>query len=472
MANVGVDIGTFHTVAVSLTNGEVTVPRASVPSIALKIGRTPFVGREAIRQIDLQGELIQAPKLLLGSDQIDRWLLNEIISKLARYANDDLGLGAHENTVVTVPPGWDLTQCDIMSDALKASFPTVRFFHEPVALLVAAWWLAPTHADPTYLAKLTRAREIIVCDWGAGTVDLSAIEVQGPNLNPEFRCIGEKTSAEWGGTRIARKSMVAYRDAGHTLPVDVERAAFFLQDAWATGQPLPFRLDGIDALVTRRRQNAAFATQANVDELLQRCSSRQNVLFVMHGGPLESTELRDEFRDALETIGIARDRQIHIGAEFVRGLADRPDNLRRETLVALGAAVFAERGRALPEYQYRLHLRDGAGQESNSVKLAVTQVTKGVQAVKPPYTGVDYAVEVQQLRSDEPTPIRKELALSVRDDAMVLYRIAESGVGYAEVEAAEARDIPAPKPFSDAVTARVRMPEKSTRFNVNFARGR
>ncbi len=167
---------------------------------------------------------------------------------------------------------------------------------------------------------------------------------------------------------------------------------------------------------------------------------------------LESPELREEVsRRTLESIGIARERQIHIGAEFVQGLRSKPKNLRREALVAFGASVFAERGRALPEYQYRLELRDAAGQVSSTLKLAVTHTTKGIQAVKPPYTGVDYSVDIQQIRGDEDTPARKELSIHVLGDALLLYRIAGAGVGLAEIVATELRDLPAPKEFTDAV---------------------
>ncbi len=36
MAHVGIDIGTFHTVAVSMNGGKIIVPTTSVPSTALR----------------------------------------------------------------------------------------------------------------------------------------------------------------------------------------------------------------------------------------------------------------------------------------------------------------------------------------------------------------------------------------------------------------------------------------------------
>ncbi len=470
MTHIGIDIGTFHSVAVGATSGQVAVPKRSVPSIALLARGGPIVGFDAEQQLDLGYTLIQAPKLLLDSREIERRTLGEVLRKLSLRAGEDLGLGTHHNTVATVPPGWNLEQCDLMSQALSPSFPRLTFFHEPIALLVAAWRLAPEHEDPSYYAKLSSFREVIVCDWGAGTVDLAAVSVSGTATEPVFRCVGEVTDATWGGTRIARSAVGEFRKAGRALPTDDERAVLYLQQFWSDRRPSPIPLEELTPFISKLRQNAAFSMQAEVSRLLRKFSDSANVLFVMHGGPLESDELRDQFRDALETIGIARERQMHVGSDFVNRLRPKAANLRRDALVALGAAVFAESGRTLPEYEYRLNLRDASGRMSSSVRLAVTPTTRGLQAVNPPFTGVDYSVEVQQVRDDTDTPLRKELAIFVRDEALLLYRISEAGVGFANIEAVEARNLPAPKPFADSKPASVKMPERSTRFQMNFRR--
>ena len=66
------------------------------------------------------------------------------------------------------------------------------------------------------------------------------------------------------------------------------------------------------------------------------------------------------------------------------------------------------------------------------------------------------------------TAISAELKLFVRKNAVVMYRIAEAGVGFAKIEASEAQDLPAPENFSDSRIEAVILPEKSTRFNVRY----
>lgn len=468
MLSLGIDIGTFHTLAVSVDGSTLTVPPRSVPSAALLAKPVPIVGYDAIQQLDLPYRLLQAPKLHMGTNDVEPGLLRGIIQRLAEQALKDLALHPDRPLVITVPPGWTLDQCTVLEDALMAVAPKVRFLHEPVALLVAAWYLARVHPDAGIRAKLSSFQEIVVCDWGAGTVDLAAVKTNGDLRRPEFLCVGEHTDRIWGGTSIARSAVEAYLGAGHILRTDSERTALLLQQQWAGMEASPVSLAGLEAFVSKRRQNAAFAIQSVTRQLLAKCTSPSRVLFVMHGGPLESTELRREFSEALETVGISRDRQVHIGNDFAEAVVPRVANLRRESLVALGAALFSAYGQALPEFEYRIKLRDGFGQISSSLRLAITPNTKGIQPINPPYTGVDYIVEVQQMSAGVETPMRKELALHVRENAVVLYRIADAGVGFARIEAVEARNLPTPKPFADAISATVVMPESSTRFQLDF----
>ena len=47
---VGIDLGTFHTVAVEASLGKLNFPLRSVPSIAMEVGKTLIVGVDALRQ--------------------------------------------------------------------------------------------------------------------------------------------------------------------------------------------------------------------------------------------------------------------------------------------------------------------------------------------------------------------------------------------------------------------------------------
>lgn len=142
---------------------------------------------------------------------------------------------------------------------------------------------------------------------------------------------------------------------------------------------------------------------------------------------------------------------------------------RRDVLVATGASLFAARGKALPEFEYEITLKDSSGRSSSSVRLARRHNLAGIQVITPPFSGVDYYVDVQQLRRDgTKTSIKTELSLHIRKDAVVMYRIREAGVGYALVEAIEAQNLPCPEPFPDACLDQRTLPEQSTRFSINL----
>lgn len=468
MTRVGVDIGTFHTLAVSLgSDGVLTIPPRSVPSIAL-LRRTPIVGFDAVSQLDLNLPLLQAPKLEMSSPTSDRQLLATVLGKLAAQSLDGVARDLDKPLTITVPPAWDLEKCELLSEALCSISRDLQFMHEPIALLVAAWYLAPRHPDQSYRAKLDNFREILVCDWGAGTVDLAAVSVNGAFESPEFRCIRSHTDRNWGGTSLARRAVDKLHASGTVLSDDKERIALYMQQEWAGTHTSPVPLAALAPLVSKQRQQAAVAIRMLVNDLIHHCSSPKKVLFIMHGGPLESAELRSELSDELESVGITTDRQIHLGNDFTKQLSHIACNLRRDSLVAAGAALYATCGKALPEFAYQINLRDSFRTQSSSLRLAITPHTKGIQAVTPPFTGVDYVVDVQQLRQEGSTPMKKELEIHCRQDAVLLYRVAAASVGYARIEVTEAKNLPTPIPFSDACRNAVTMPETSTRFQLDF----
>lgn len=473
MASIGIDLGTFHTLAVAVDRGNVLIPSSTVPSIALLGGPTPIVGLDAVQQLDLGRRLLQAPKLMLGREAEDAETLSEVMRKLAQQALTSIDVAPGSRVVITVPPRWDLARCDLLVAALATVGSERLFLHEPIALLIAAWYLAPRHRDPTFRAKLGSFREILVCDWGAGTVDLALVSCVGPFDRPTFQCRADATLVDWGGTSIARSSVAALRAAGGGIGLDPELAALLLQQHWAGAAASPVPLEDLHPFVLRGRQDAAIGVRCAVERVLLDRSTT-DTLCVMHGGPLESEELRSEFSRALAQLGISEDRQIHVGNEFCHQVADGPAHLRRESLVALGGALYLEHGRPLPEFQYEVALRDAMGRTGSSVTLAVSPTLRGVQVIEPPFTGVDYSVEVRQQRTLEaggvaPTGIAKELALHVRENAVLCYKIGAAGVGFARIEAQENRGgITVPRPYDDSRIAFVTMPESSTRFTLDL----
>lgn len=476
---IGIDAGTFHTVAVEFDDkGAIHLPRRSIPSIARRIGDKTLVGWEAKLQQGIKSELILAPKLRLANATKDRALLQEIIQQLVKQALEDLvGSGASKAAVVTVPPGWNFDQCEILKEAIQARIPSIQFIHEPVALTLAALHMAPQYqTDPRLIAKLDSSEHFLVCDWGAGTVDLALIGISRHGLQYEFSCLFEHTDTEHGGTAIARDVVQAFREenkGGTSIGQDEE--AYLLQAYWE-GEHLGRDFSGYAPFIESRLKAAATSIAKIISGVLQKLGSEEadNVLVVLHGGPLESSELRKLLKNSVNNLRDLDDnRFVHIGSDFAKQVPNKGIPWRRDVLVAFGASLFGQNGKALPEFEYEVLLKNARGESTSSVKLAIGPNLSGRQIIQPPFTDTDYYVEVRQLRKNSqgtltPTAVSKELAHYVRPGALLRYSVSEAGVGYACIEALEVTNTMSPKPFSDSKSAKIILPERSTRFLINM----
>ena len=473
---IGIDSGTFHTVSTFFDGDNVWIPERSILSIALRAGNTTMVGVDAISQMETAAfELIMAPKLKLSDIGVPDQLLQSILRKLVGQSLEDLGRRP-SNAVLTVPPGWTLGHCQILKDAIEPIASGIRFIHEPIALLIAAMYLSPKNeADPRIVAKLDGADSILICDWGAGTVDVALVKVDRKGHQYEFSCIGEFTEKLHGGTSIARGVIQDYeKSQGTGATANSEKMAYRLQEYWQGEGYRNLGFEMYEPLTRARRLLAAKTIGAKIKDLFDdlKIPNGAGILFLIHGGPLESPELRLFLEQSLvEVLEISSEQLLHIGNDFAGSLPYDQVPYRRDALVATGAALFAARGEALPEFEYEIALRDSFGQVSSSARLARSHNLEGIQVINPPYSGVDYFVDVQQLRGSAPdskTSIKTELRLHVRQDAVVMYRIREAGVGYVLLEAIEAQNQPAPKPFPDARSDQRQLPERSTRFSINL----
>ena len=465
---IGIDIGTFHTVATSVNEKIFCVPQKSIPSIALRSGNTPIVGNKAKHQLDISDdlELILAPKLLLNTDS-NQDFLQKIISKLAALALEDIECENNQfgTVVITVPPGWTLEQCQLLEEAVEQIGIKASFIHEPIALLIATMYLAPTGSEQLS-AKLENADLFLVCDWGAGTVDIALVRVVKKGFRYEFSCEGEFTDRNHGGTSLARDIVYEYDKS-----VDIDKMAYHLQSAWQ-GEEL-LELSHYKPITSKRREDAATVIAEKIENLFneKEIKNKASMVCLFHGGPLESEELRSFLKEKLsQSLGLSTGQFLHIGNQFSNSLPFDKVPWRRDVLVSAGASLFASRGEIFPEFKYEIALRDSFGNISNNrIPLEIRPNLEGIQAIKPPFTGCDYYVDVQQVRRDgTKTSQNKELSLYVRPDAVLRYRIREAGVGFALIEVTEAEDLPAPVPFSDARSECVRLPECSTRFSIDF----
>ena len=358
----------------------------------------------------------------------------------------------------------------------------VSFQHEPIALLIAAMHLARfNREDPSIIARLNNADPILVCDWGAGTVDIALVSVSRKDNQHQFACINEITELGHGGTAIAR---AVIEELNLDRSKNIEAEVYHLQTHWHGDGVKDFSAyDGYDHAVKLRRERAATEIGKKIGKLIKdsRIDKGSNMVCVLHGGPLESDQLRAFLQEQLtQSLGIEDQQFLHIGEKFCAALPEHEPAWRRDVLVAQGAALFASRGEAFPEFEYLVKLKDSFGQPCGSLRLARKYTLRGIQVVTPPFTGVDYFVEIEQARrtfaSDllgrtsqgQGTPIRAELGLYVRPNAVIMYRIREAGPGYSLIEALEAENLPAPVPFEDANIAKVRLPERSTRFSIEL----
>ncbi len=483
MAHIGLDLGTFHTVASLFDPAQRRIiPFESVPSVALRGTHPPIVGRE-VQQA--RGALMLAPKLRLRDKGEDRRFLQSVLKRLAEQAIGPLYM-PDGRMALTVPPGWTVDECDVVAQSVEDYGQPVTFIHEPAALLIAAAHLAEHYENASPLLTLLRMPgHVIVCDWGAGTVDLSIVSTKWDG-SYEFRCKAENTLRGHGGVDVAREVVDLLFEAPSPDPRPEDRLGldFKLQTGWEDGLRAGdilrhnAEVAGVEQLERRvaevRRRHVSAVAQ-EIATVWQSAGLPQdaNPVVLLHGGPLEATELRNALLGDLARSGVRPDRVYSLGSEYCGGLRPGAKPWRRDTLVSVGASLFAALGEALPEYGYEISLPDAGGNCADAVRLLRGAALAGRVAVEPKHTGLDYLAKVQQIRYDwdartsQPTPIQKELGLYVRDEALVVYEIAEVGAGYACVEAYEAARTMTPRRLADAKSDSVKMPEKSTRFRID-----
>jgi hypothetical protein len=478
LQGVGIDLGTFHSVATFATNNNFgRIPKTSIRSISVRYAGDLYVGNEAIEYVDFKGsELILAPKLELKKSNYDDNELQKIIGKLAektlsdlKKVNADFNSG---NVVITVPPAWTFQDCKILQEAVEERSDGeihVRFIHEPIALLISTIYLAQKY-DKLLLGKLESADLFLVCDWGAGTVDIALVKVLAKGKTREFSCLGQFTNDEFGGTSIAKNAVEK-----HGKDKEIDRISYHLQEYWQGEEFASIDFNSYESVVTECRQLAANTITEQIETLLNDKGIKKynSIKCLLHGGPLESKELRSFLQKALnEKLNFSTNQFEHIGNDFAENLPFDKTPWRRDVLVSTGASLFALKGKCLPEFEYEIELKDDRGQASSSVFLAYGSNCFGKRTFTPPRTNEDYSVDVYQTRNLDGkrirTTIKSELHIGVRSRAVLQYQIQEAGAGYVDISVTEAKDGMEAIPFTDARRDSVRLPEHSTRFSIDF----
>lgn len=491
----GLDVGTWRTAAVGVApDGRLHLPQTSVSgrvelhSIRSWACLDPLIVGQELSPEDLRpsliANLVTSPKLELRTADTERAaLLEKAIRALAHQV-----IGDHlfptidgEEVVASVPPGWDLRQCRLMARALAETATRHRFFHEPVAVLVALRWIAQQlgqHGDVgpvlPFLGSLRKRPVVLVIDWGAGTIDLAVVETKPLSDGVLYQCLFDCTIEGHGGARMAED--VAFELARRGSPVselDASVHAVLLQSAWEDpGRDYAGLLERDDlAQATRlRRSEASAVVVEKVTEAMLALQLRAgDVSIVQFGGPLESAECRHLLEGQLRrSCGFNGEQFFSASSEFLeecRRSTNGVVNVSRDAVVAIGACVFGELGRAEPEFDYLITPRDGQNRDSAPLVVSRRNGQRGTKVVCPEYTGVDYSVRVSQQRNGQDTALADELSLYVRPGAVVRYELSAS-VGAAHLRCSEAQKMPVPEPFSDSIVVEVAIPERSTRFTI------
>lgn len=191
---VGIDFGTTNSLAAlvvrgqmrSLVNKQDNLPH---PSVVWYRGTDVIVGRDARRHLDTmhggtaQG-FVRSPKMYLrreGPLHVEGRALDptdivaEVLRHLKRHAAADNFEFSH--AVMTIPVDFGGPQRRALrAAARKAGIGVVQFVHEPAAALYAHLRSKPDRYRA--LAELEN-RNVLVFDWGGGTLDLNVCRMSG-----------------------------------------------------------------------------------------------------------------------------------------------------------------------------------------------------------------------------------------------------------------------------------------------------
>lgn len=213
---VGFDFGTTNSLmSVVVGDGVIDVmgdDGRPFPSVVRYEGARTIVGREARDSLDtagigVHGSTVLSPKFLLGEETVhvggvDRSPV-DIVRDVVAHVRDASLTGRNRNAldgasraVVTIPVTMDGPRRAALRDAfLRAGVGIVQFVHEPLAALYG--WFRE-HDDPADALRTYDRRNVLVVDWGGGTLDLTLCRLDGGQV-VQLRNGG---SAECGGDRF------------------------------------------------------------------------------------------------------------------------------------------------------------------------------------------------------------------------------------------------------------------------------
>ena len=201
MTVVGFDFGTTNSLISVVVGGraiDIVDPENGLPfpSVVRYEGEKKIVGRAAKEALDsagvgIHGNTVLSPKFLLGDESVHVGGVErspiDVVHDVVSFVKDEAlksprsdDLSGVTKAVVTIPVGMTGPRRAALRDAFRrADIGIVHFVHEPLAALYGYFRSAP---DTVSLLREYDRRNILVVDWGGGTLDLTLCRIEGRRI--------------------------------------------------------------------------------------------------------------------------------------------------------------------------------------------------------------------------------------------------------------------------------------------------
>ena len=213
---IGFDFGTTNSL-ISVVVGDRAIAVVDddglpFPSVVRYEGEIVTVGREAKEALDaaglgIHGNTVRSPKFLLGEESVHvggverspvdivHDVVHHVKTQALRGPQAQMLDGA-AHAVVTIPVTMNGPRRAALRDAFRrADIGIVQFVHEPFAAL---YGYVRSQQDSAGVQRELNRRNVLVVDWGGGTLDLTLCRIEG-NRVTQLRNGG---SDEIGGDRF------------------------------------------------------------------------------------------------------------------------------------------------------------------------------------------------------------------------------------------------------------------------------
>lgn len=162
------------------------------PSVVRYEGEGVVVGREARQALEevgigVYGNTVRSPKFLLGQEVVSVGGVErspiDIVADVIRYVRSETRrsrqrqvLGELDRAVVTIPVNMNGPRRAALREAFaQAGISVVQFVHEPLAALYGH---LRGVSDPESEMRRLMRRNVLVVDWGGGTLDLTLCRIE------------------------------------------------------------------------------------------------------------------------------------------------------------------------------------------------------------------------------------------------------------------------------------------------------